>query len=117
MSEIGHNNAPDPIDATLAPYSDAIAEAANWLDGQKVENEAQMKSVDAVLKDIRAAGTALHVLLLGPPGVSGGLPALSSAARTSVPAPRADVRPAARCPVLHERLDSHAGGERAVVPG
>ena len=59
MTEIGHNNAPDPIDATLAPYSDAIAEAANWLDGNKVETEEQMKAVDAILKDIRAAGTAL----------------------------------------------------------
>lgn len=59
MSEIGHNNAPDPIDATLAPFSDAIEEAANWLDGQKVETEAQMKAVDAILKDIRAANTAL----------------------------------------------------------
>lgn len=59
MTAIGHNNAPDPIDATLAPFSDAIEEAANWLDGQKVENESQMKAVDAVLKDIRAANTAL----------------------------------------------------------
>lgn len=53
--EIGHNNPPDPIDETLAPYADAIQEAENWLDGTPVENEAQMKAVDAILKEIKAA--------------------------------------------------------------
>lgn len=57
ISKIGHNNAPDPIDEALAPYGDAISEAENWLDGEAVENEAQMKAVDAILKQIRSAGT------------------------------------------------------------
>lgn len=55
---LGHNNPPDPIDGVIAPYADAIAEAENWLDGSAVETEDQMKAVDVILKDIRAAGTA-----------------------------------------------------------
>lgn len=56
---IGHNSPPDPIDEALAPYGDAISEAENWLDGTPVENEDQMKAVDAVIKDIRAAKSDL----------------------------------------------------------
>jgi len=56
---IGHNSPPDPIDEALAPYGDAISEAENWLDGTTVENEEQMKAVDAVIKDIRAAKSDL----------------------------------------------------------
>jgi hypothetical protein len=59
MSDIGHNNPPDPIDEALAPYGDAISEAENWLDGTPVENEDQMNAVDAVIKEIRAAKTGL----------------------------------------------------------
>lgn len=59
MLDAKHNNPPDPIDETLAPFADAIAESDNWLDGEKVETEEQMKAVDAILKDIRAAGTAI----------------------------------------------------------
>lgn len=59
MTTIGHNNPPDPIDTAIAPFSDAISEAENWLDGTKVTNQQQMESVDAVLKDIRAASTAI----------------------------------------------------------
>lgn len=51
----GHNGPPDPLDEALAPYGDAISEAENWLDGSPVENEAQMKAVDAILADIRRA--------------------------------------------------------------
>lgn len=51
----GHNKPPDPIDDALAPYGDAISEAENWLDGEPVKDEAQMKAVDALLKDIKAA--------------------------------------------------------------
>ena len=54
-----HNNPPDPIDEALAPYADAISEAENWLDGTKVETEAQMKAVDALIKDMRAAKSDL----------------------------------------------------------
>lgn len=56
---IGHNNPPDPIDEALAPYGDAIAEAENWLDGTPVENEGQMKAVDAIIKDMRSAKSDL----------------------------------------------------------
>jgi chromosome segregation ATPase len=56
---IGHNSPPDPIDEALTPYGDAISEAENWLDGTPVENEDQMKAVDAVIKDIRAAKSDL----------------------------------------------------------
>lgn len=56
---IGGNNPPepvnDPIDLALEPYADAIEEAANWLDGDPVETEDQMKAVDALIKQIRSA--------------------------------------------------------------
>lgn len=57
MDGIGHNNPPDPIDAALAPYSDVISEAENWLDGSPVETEDQMKAVDALIAEIRKCGT------------------------------------------------------------
>lgn len=55
MTKAGHNNPPDPIDEATAPFADAIAEAENWLDGSAVENDGQMKAVDALTKDIKAA--------------------------------------------------------------
>ena len=55
QSKIGDNNPPDPIDEALAPYVDFIAEAEQWLDGEPVENEGQMKAVDALTKSIKAA--------------------------------------------------------------
>ena len=58
-AKIGHNVPPDPIDDALAPYGDAISEAENWLDGSPVENEAQMKEVDALLKQVKAAKKAV----------------------------------------------------------
>jgi len=56
---IGHNNPPDPIDEALAPFGDVISEAENWLDGQKVETEAQMKAADVLLKGIKSARKAV----------------------------------------------------------
>lgn len=56
---VGHNNPPDPISDTLAPYADAIAEAEGWLDGSPVETEQQMHAVDLLLVDIRDALKAL----------------------------------------------------------
>jgi len=50
-----HNNPPDPIDEALAPYGDAIEEAQNWLDGEPIENEDQLKATDALLKTIKGA--------------------------------------------------------------
>lgn len=58
-AQIGHNMPPDPLEDALAPYSEAIDEAQNWLDGAAVENEAQMKVVDALLRHIKAAAKAI----------------------------------------------------------
>lgn len=58
-AKIGHNLPPDPIDEALAPFGDTITEAEAWLDGQKVENEAQMKAADVLLKGIKAARKAV----------------------------------------------------------
>ncbi|OWJ73321.1 hypothetical protein CDV50_03305 [Haematobacter massiliensis] len=54
-----HNNPPDPLDEAIAPFGDAITEAENWLDGEPVTSEGQMKAVDKLAKDIRAARRAL----------------------------------------------------------
>ena len=54
-----HNNPPDPLDEALAPYGDYITEAEGWLDGEPVSDEAQMKAVDAILKEIKAAEKAV----------------------------------------------------------
>ena len=59
IARIGHNGGPDPLDEAVAPFADAIAEAEAWLDGQEVTNEGQMKAVDAILKDIKAAYSAV----------------------------------------------------------
>lgn len=54
-----HNNPPDPLDEALAPYGDYIAEAEAWLDGQTVTDEGQMRAVDDLLKQIKAADKAV----------------------------------------------------------
>lgn len=54
-AQIGHNAPPDPLDEALAPYGDYLAEAEAWLDGTAVEDEAQMRAVDVLLKQIKAA--------------------------------------------------------------
>lgn len=56
---IGGNVPPDPLDEALAPFGDFITEAESWLDGKAVENEGQMKAVDALLKQIKAADKAV----------------------------------------------------------
>ncbi len=56
---IGHNLPPDPIDEALAPFGDTITEAEGWLDGQKVENEGQMKAADTLIKGVKAARRAV----------------------------------------------------------
>ena len=47
---LGHNNPPDPMEAVAAQYDDIISEATNWTDGEPVTTEAQMLSVDALIK-------------------------------------------------------------------
>lgn len=59
MAEIGHNNPPSPIELTLAPFDDALAEAANWLDGEPVSSSDQLKAVDALAKRVKAARKAI----------------------------------------------------------
>lgn len=54
-AEIGHNQPPDPIDEALAAYGDTITEAENWLDGETVTTDDQMKAVDALTKEIKEA--------------------------------------------------------------
>lgn len=59
MLDRKHNNPPDPIDEALAPFSAAISEAENWLDGVAVDSEDQMKEVDGLLKHVKAAKKAV----------------------------------------------------------
>ena len=51
--QIGHNNPPEPIDEITATYEAEREEAENWLDGEPVENEGQMKEVDTLRKAMR----------------------------------------------------------------
>lgn len=55
-----HNSPPDPIDEALAPFGEFITEAEGWLDGKPVENEPQMKAVDGLTKQIKAAKKAVE---------------------------------------------------------
>lgn len=55
MLDAKHNNPPDPIDEATAPFADVIAEAENWLDGEPVTTEGQMKDVDRLTKEVKAA--------------------------------------------------------------
>lgn len=57
---LGGNNPPDPIDAICAQFEADRDEATNWLDGSKVENEDQMKAVDALRKSAREWRLALE---------------------------------------------------------
>lgn len=59
MIDQKHNNPPDPIDDALSPFSDAIIEVENWLDGELVTTEGQMKDVDRLTKEMKAALKAL----------------------------------------------------------
>ena len=60
MTDRLHNMPPDPIDEALAPFGDVISEAEGWLDGTPVENEGQMKAVDTLIKDMKAAKKAVE---------------------------------------------------------
>ena len=57
---LGHNNPPSAIDDALTPYGDAITEAEGWLDGTEVTTEGQMKAVDMLIKEIKAAKKAVE---------------------------------------------------------
>lgn len=58
LAKMGHNSQ-DPMDECLAPFADVLAEAQLWLDGHKVETEAQMIAVDALIKGIKSARKAV----------------------------------------------------------
>ena len=55
VAKLGHNNPPDPFDEICDEFADTFAEVSNWLDGTSVENEGQMKAVDALLATIKQA--------------------------------------------------------------
>lgn len=50
---MGHNQSPDPIDEITAAYETERQMAEGWADGAPVENELQMKEVDALRKAMR----------------------------------------------------------------
>ena len=50
---IGGNNPPDPLETVVSQYDDIISEATNWTDGEPVTTEAQMLSVDALIKGFK----------------------------------------------------------------
>jgi hypothetical protein len=50
---IGGNNPPHPIDDAIAPLANAIEEATNWLDGEPITTDDQLRSTDALLKEIK----------------------------------------------------------------
>ena len=52
---MGGNNPPDAIDEVISAYFDVLEEVPNWLDGTEIENEAQMKAVDALLSGVKSA--------------------------------------------------------------
>jgi len=56
---IGHNNPPDAIEDTVAPFGAILAETDNWLDGERVTTEAQMLAVDTLIKGVKAARKAV----------------------------------------------------------
>jgi hypothetical protein len=56
----GNNNPPNPIDEALAPFDATREEAESWLDGKPVETEGQMKAVDALIKEMKAARKAVE---------------------------------------------------------
>ena len=58
--DIGHNSPPNPIDEALAPFDATREEAESWLDGKPVETEGQMKAVDALIKEMKAARKAVE---------------------------------------------------------
>ena len=54
-----HNNPPSPIEAVQAQFDDVICEIQNWTDGKPVETEAQMLTVDKLLREFKTYRTAL----------------------------------------------------------
>lgn len=55
-----HNSPPSPIAEAKAPFTNSLAEAENWCDGAKVENDGQESVVDALIKDVKACRKAVE---------------------------------------------------------
>ena len=55
LAPIGHNHPPDPIDEAMAPHAGTLDEAQNWLDGEPVQDEDQLKATDVLLKELKTA--------------------------------------------------------------
>lgn len=55
VATIGHNNPPSAQDELKALYADAISEAENWCDGERVQNDGQMRDVDKLIASIKDA--------------------------------------------------------------
>lgn len=60
MTDAKHNNPPSDQELVLQPFADAIEDAQNWLDGEPVQSEDQMKAVDALITQVRKAKTTLE---------------------------------------------------------
>lgn len=59
-AQMGHNGGPalDP-EVVVAAFEDWIIEAQNWADGSEVETDEQMRAVEGILKQIKAAEKAV----------------------------------------------------------
>jgi hypothetical protein len=60
LAPIGHNIPPDAIDEIAGQYEAARMEAENWLDGEPVANEGQMRAVDTLRNAMRQCRIALE---------------------------------------------------------
>lgn len=54
----GHNNPPSPFEESQTAINDLYEEAAQWLDGEAIDNQALADGVSKLLNDIRAAKKA-----------------------------------------------------------
>lgn len=101
---IGGNSPPEPVDMMLTiqnAYDGVFAEVANWLDGSPVENDAQMRAVDTLMAEVKAAAKE------------------ASGAKEAEYRPHKDACDAvvARWKVFLDDLDRQAKGLAAVVNG
>ena len=56
---VGDNQPPSPMELCASLHDSTISEAQNWADGDLVENEDQMKSVEQLIKDMKGYRSAL----------------------------------------------------------
>lgn len=58
MDGIGHNKPPTPMEEIEAKFGDFFLEAENWCDGKRVETDAQMEAIDAIVAAMKSAEKA-----------------------------------------------------------